>query len=52
MYVRLNPASTDILKNANVLKKFNFKIILNYSIIILTYLYISLFLIRGCSSTF
>lgn len=52
LYIRLNSASNDILKNSNNLKKFNFKIFLNFSIIAISLLLLSVFLMRGFSETF
>ena len=46
LYIRLNASSNDVLKNSKVLKKFNFKILLNFSIIILTLLFLTIFFLK------
>lgn len=52
LYVRLNPQSNDVLKNSFFLKKFDFKIFLNFNKLILILLVLSVFLLRGVSQLF
>jgi NADH:ubiquinone oxidoreductase subunit 2 (subunit N) len=51
-YTRLNPTSNTILKNSNVLKKLNFKVLLNFNLISLLYLLIVGFFQNGVTSSF
>jgi NADH:ubiquinone oxidoreductase subunit 2 (subunit N) len=52
LYTRLNPLANDALKNTSVLKKFNYKVLLNYSVLLLTYLFIIVVLLRGSNTSF
>lgn len=51
-YVRANASSNDVLKNSKVLKKFNSNLLLNYSIVVLCMLVLSVFFFRGSSDAF
>jgi len=51
-YIRYNANSNEVLKNSNVLKKFHFKIFLNFILLIITLLVFSVFFYSGVSETF
>lgn len=50
--VRINPSSTDVLKNSKVLKKIHYNFFINWSIITILYFNISLFFIKFDFNTF
>lgn len=50
LYIRLNPSSNDTVTHSLFLKKFNFKVFLNFNQLIIFYLFICIFFIKGSSN--
>lgn len=51
-YIRVNATNADVLKNSKVIKKFHSKLLVNYSLLVLVMLMLSIFFLKGISDSF